>query len=178
MDTVFLDRDGVINKKIENGYVLNWYSFEFLPNVFEGLKRLNEENFRLIILTNQACIGKGILSEEKFHEIMYKMINKIRKKGGNIHKYYVCPDYDNSSICRKPNVGLFLKAKIDFPDINFKNSFVIGDSISDIKAGKEIGSRTILIHSNTNFTMEITPDFFARDLLDAAEIIIKHKIKI
>jgi len=152
--TLFLDRDGVINKKIENDYVRNWEQFEFLPNVIEALKILNSLFDRIIIVTNQRGIGRGLITEKDLEDIHRKMVSVLKKEGIKIDKVYYCPhDYEKEECnCRKPKIGMALQAKKDFPDIDFKNSIMVGDSISDIKFGKRVGMKSFLIgNKNVDF---------------------------
>ena len=145
--TLFLDRDGVINKKIENDYVRNWGQFELLPNVIEALKILNNLFNRIIIVTNQRGIGRGLMSEKDLEEIHKNMLSIFEKEGIKIDKIYYCPhDYEKEACnCRKPKIGMALQAKKDFPDINFKNSIMVGDSLSDVEFGRNAGMKSILI---------------------------------
>ena len=151
-DTLFLDRDGVINKKLEGKYVRNWEEFEFIPNVLSSISKLSNLFNRIIIITNQQGIGKGIMSENDLIILHQTMIEKIEKVNGKINKIYFCPhletDYCN---CRKPKIGMIEKAVRDFPEINIKKSYLIGDSPSDIKAGERAGLHTIKV--DNNFTL-------------------------
>jgi len=145
--TLFLDRDGVVNKKIENDYVRNWEQFEFLPNVIEALKILNSLFDRIIIVTNQRGIGRGLMSEKDLEDIHKNMLSVLNKEGIKIDKVYYCPhDYKKETCnCRKPKIGMALLAKKDFPDIDFRDSIMVGDSLSDIEFGKKAGMKSFLI---------------------------------
>lgn len=138
--TLFLDRDGVINKKIENDYVRNWEQFEFLPNVIEALKILNSLFDRIIIVTNQRGIGRKLMTEKDLEVIHKNMLSVLSKENIKIDKIYYCPhDYKKEICnCRKPKIGMALQAKKDFPDIDFRNSIMVGDSLSDIEFGKKL----------------------------------------
>jgi len=152
--TLFLDRDGVINKKIENDYVRNWEQFEFLPNVIEALKILNSLFDRIIIVTNQRGIGRGLMTEKDLENIHKKMLSVLNKEGIKIDKVYYCPhDYKKETCnCRKPKIGMALLAKKDFPDIDFRDSIMVGDSLSDIEFGKKAGMKSFLIgNKKANF---------------------------
>ncbi|AEA34632.1 D-glycero-alpha-D-manno-heptose-1,7-bisphosphate 7-phosphatase [Hippea maritima] len=140
MKTLFLDRDGVINKKIENDYVRNWEQFEFLPNVIEALKILNSLFDRIIIVTNQRGIGRKLMTEKDLEVIHKNMLSVLSKENIKIDKIYYCPhDYKKEICnCRKPKIGMALQAKKDFPDIDFRNSIMVGDSLSDIEFGKKL----------------------------------------
>lgn len=145
--TLFLDRDGVINKKMEGDYVRNWEQFEFLPNVIEALKILNTLFDRIIIVTNQRGIGRGLMTIKDLEDIHKNMIKIFLKHDIKIDKIYYCPhDYEKEICnCRKPKIGMALQAKEDFPDIDFRNSIMVGDSFSDIKFGKNAGMKSFLL---------------------------------
>jgi len=151
--TLFLDRDGVINKKRENDYVRKWEQFEFLPNVIEALKILNDFFDRIIIVTNQRGIGRGLMTEKDLDDIHQKMLSFLTKEEIKIDKIYYCPhDYKKEICnCRKPDIGMALQAKNDFPDIDFKKSIMVGDSLSDIEFGKKVGIKSFLIGEKGSF---------------------------
>uniref|UniRef100_A0A7C4TB22 D,D-heptose 1,7-bisphosphate phosphatase n=1 Tax=candidate division WOR-3 bacterium TaxID=2052148 RepID=A0A7C4TB22_UNCW3 len=173
MRAVFLDRDGVINKKPPEGeYVISWEGFKFLPRVPEAIRRLNELKILVIIITNQRGVALGYLTEKKLNEIHQKMLRELKNLGALIDAIYYCPHDKGTCLCRKPEVGLFLQAKKDFPEIDFLSSFVVGDSRSDIEAGKKLGCKTILIspglkEDDTNNLP--SPHFIAADLAEAVE---------
>ena len=148
--TLFLDRDGVINKKIENDYVRNWEQFEFLPGVLEALNILSTIFGRIIIVTNQRGIGRGIMTKEDLEYIHKNMLNIFKANGIKIDAIYYCPhDYKKEKCtCRKPDIGMALQAKRDFPDIDFRKSVMVGDSISDIEFGLKLKMYTIFIGKN------------------------------
>ena len=147
--TLFLDRDGVINKNIEGGYVLNWDQFEFLPSVLETIPKLARIFPRIIIVSNQQCVGKGLLSIQELNEIHENMINLFELNGGRIDAVYFAPDLASpDNILRKPSPGMAFLAKNDFPEIDFKKSVIAGDKLSDMEFGKSVGMTTFYI-SNT-----------------------------
>lgn len=139
--TLFLDRDGVINKKIEGDYVRNWEQFEFLPGVIEALKILNNIFGKIIIVANQRGIARGFMTEEDLNNIHSNMIDILESSGIKIDKIYFCPhDYEKENCsCRKPKTGMALQAKRDFPEIDFGKSIMVGDSISDVEFGENAG---------------------------------------
>ena len=145
-DTLFLDRDGVINRKIESNYVLKFSDFIFMPGALIAIKKLTSIFNRTLVVTNQQCIGKGLITECELEEIHKKMINEIESKGGKIDKIYFCPCLESEDCeCRKPKSGMIIKALRDFPDIDINTSFLVGDSISDIQAGNSQGLHTIKV---------------------------------
>jgi len=149
--TLFLDRDGVINKKIDGDYVRNWQQFEFLPNVIEALKILNKIFGRIIIVTNQRGIGRGLMTKEDLEYIHAKMLEVFEHNGIKIDKIYYCPhDYKKEFCnCRKPKIGMALQAKVDFPDINFSRSIMVGDSLLDMEFAKNAGMIGVLVNNNS-----------------------------
>jgi D-glycero-D-manno-heptose 1,7-bisphosphate phosphatase len=143
--TVFVDRDGVINRKREGDYVRNWAQFEFLPGAKDALRLLTESGHRVIVVTNQRGIARGLMTEADLAEIHERMIGEAAAAGAFIAAVYFCPHESGECTCRKPNTGMFLQAQRDFPDINFPTAAVIGDSASDIAAGTRLGCRNILV---------------------------------
>jgi len=156
--TLFLDRDGVINKKLPDDYVKCWDEFEFLPGVLEALAVLRKYFGRIVIVSNQQGIGKGIMTEPDLKAIHHQMLREIEQNGGLIDAIYFCPDLENNrSRDRKPESGMAMQAQQDFPDIEFKNSVMVGDALSDMDfAGKlgmvavYLGADKQLIENNKN----------------------------
>jgi len=157
-----------MNEKPKEGdYVKCPEEFKLIDGSADAIRMFNLNDFLVIVVTNQRGIGKGIISYDNFKKVMDKMENELKKKGAYVDAYYFSPDVEEDSYNRKPNIGLFLKAKKDFPEIDFKRSFVIGDSWRDIEAGRKIGAVTILI-GNDNFS---SPDYYAKNLKEAAQIV-------
>jgi len=178
--TLFLDRDGVINKKIENDYVRNWEQFELLPNVIEALKILNDIFGRIIIVTNQRGIGRGLMTEEDLKNIHRKMLKVFAENGIKIDKIYYCPhDYEKEKCnCRKPNIGMALQAKKDFPDIDFKKSIMIGDSLSDMEFGYNLEIFCVHIKSKYTYNKNFSDKFYSLEsLFDFAKMIKENYIE-
>ncbi len=144
--TLFLDRDGVINQQLLDDYVKKWSEFKFKDNVLSSLKKLSALFGRIIIVTNQQGVGKGIMTVDELEIVHKKMKEEIEKAGGKIDRIYFCPKLEKeNSEMRKPNQGMALQAKSDFPEIDFKRSIMVGDSISDMQFGKNAGMKTVLI---------------------------------
>lgn len=144
--TLFLDRDGVLNKKIDNDYVRNWEQFEFLPGVRESLVDLAQIFHRIIIVTNQRGVGRGLMSESALYDIHNKLRQEIVAAGGRIDAIYFCPDVsDEGSTHRKPQPGMALDAQKQFPEIDFNKSVMVGDSISDMIFGENLNMKKVLI---------------------------------
>ena len=143
----FLDRDGVVNK--DNGYILNYSKFKFLPGVKKAIHLLNQKKFLVIILTNQAAVGKGLITEKRLNDIHLKMSNEINNyKDSKIddiyhasyYKHSKYTKYRNNSKDRKPNIGMFEKAVKKW-NIDTKKSYFIGDKITDKLASKKASVR-------------------------------------
>ena len=138
----FLDRDGVLN--YDYGYVATKSRFKWKKNVIEAIKFLNKHNYYVIVVTNQAGIGKGFYSERKLLKLHYWINERVYKAGGYISKFYYSPFYKNSAVkkyrqesnLRKPKPGMLIKAFKEFKFFKKKNTFLIGDNITDIEAGK------------------------------------------
>jgi D-glycero-D-manno-heptose 1,7-bisphosphate phosphatase len=152
--TLFLDRDGVINKKIPNGYVTDWEEFEFLPDVHTALRFFGHIFGKIVIVTNQQCVGKELITKDELNLIHEKMIAEIEDNGGRIDRVYFCPDLaEKEPPCRKPEVGMALWAKRDFPQIDFNKSIMVGDSLSDMRFGLSLGMECFFVTSK-----EINPE--------------------
>ena len=147
-DTLFLDRDGVINKKLEQRYVTNFDEFVFIKNSDIAIRKLHKIFKRILIVTNQQGIGKGIMTEDDLNLLHLQMQRKLSVDFDLIDKIYFCPclEVDNCN-CRKPKTGMLENAKLDFPDMKIEDSFLVGDSDSDIIAGKKFGLSTIKVSS-------------------------------
>jgi histidinol-phosphate phosphatase family protein len=145
--TLFLDRDGVINEKLENDYVKTWDEFTFKYGVLEAIARLGRIFGRIFVVTNQRGVGFGLMTEEKLNEIHARMCFEVARAHGKIDRVYYCTEIDERSECRKPNIGMGLRARSDFPEIEFSKSILVGDSISDLEFGKNLGMKTIFIGS-------------------------------
>lgn len=131
--TLFLDRDGVINRRLPDEYVTKWAEFEFLPNALAALSRLAKQFGVIVIVTNQRGIGSGLMTETDLADVHGKMLETIRQSGGRIDGIYYCPhDHIARCDCRKPAIGLALRAKGDFPSVDFMRSIMVGDSASDM----------------------------------------------
>lgn len=144
--TLFLDRDGVINERLPGDYVAHWSVFQFTPRALEALAFFAIHFRHIIVVTNQQGIGKGKMSEAQLAEIHQKMLAEIQAAGGRIDAVYHCPDLSSvSNNCRKPAPAMAWQAQEDFPTINFQQSIMVGDSVSDIEFGQNLGMHTVLI---------------------------------
>lgn len=178
--TLFLDRDGVINARILGGYVQKWEQFVFLPGVTEALKILSREFPRVIVVSNQQGIGKGLMTENELEILHRKMITEIECNGGRIDRIYHSPHLEmEGSVIRKPNVGMALMARKEFPGINFKRSVMVGDSISDMIFGKRLQMVNVFLSDDLGQVREIhhSVDFVFPDLITFAEAVSETKNK-
>jgi D-glycero-D-manno-heptose 1,7-bisphosphate phosphatase len=143
---VFLDRDGVLNRKLPEGaYVSDWAQFHWLPGAVEAIARMNRAGLTVIVVSNQRGIALGRVSVEQLELIHGQMLSHLARQGARLDAIYYCPHDHGECNCRKPDIGLFEQARKDFPEVNADNSVVIGDSLSDIQAGRQLGIRTIFI---------------------------------
>src|SRR5690606_17068458 len=133
--TLFLDRDGVINEEIIGSYVTKWEDFKFCENALKGLKILNEIFGTLLIATNQRGVGKEIMSLDDLRNLHGQMVEEIKSGGGNVHKIYSAIALEDEDHNRKPNIGMALQAKQDFPEIDFRKSIMVGNSLTDMEFG-------------------------------------------
>ncbi len=144
---IFLDRDGVINCRRPGDYVLNWSQFLFIPGIEEALKQLATLRLPMIIISNQACVGKGLLDSAMLQEITSRMHQNLADIGVFMHAAYYCIHRaDENCHCRKPKPGLLQNAAGDY-NIDLTRSVFIGDSDTDIQAGLAAGCKPILFGS-------------------------------
>jgi D-glycero-D-manno-heptose 1,7-bisphosphate phosphatase len=162
LTAVFLDRDGVINRKAPDGdYVTSWDQFQFLPGALTGLARLADSALRLVVVTNQRGIALGRMSEEDLADIHDRMRAAVVAAGGRIDAVYHCP-HEAGCRCRKPEVGMFEDAAREF-GFELGHTAVVGDQPSDMLAAERIGALRVSV----GFASP-EADYVARDLDDAA----------
>jgi len=145
---LFLDRDGVINEKApEGGYITRPDDFHFLPGVPQAIAELRARvpDVRIVVVTNQRGIARGLVSRETVDEIHAAMRAGLRTAAGDVDAIEVCPHEIGVCDCRKPGLGLFLRALEQFPEIDTSASVVVGDSTADLEAGFLLGARTCLV---------------------------------
>ena len=175
---VLLDRDGTINTEIE--YLHEPEKFELLPGAGEGMKKMQDMGYRIVIITNQAGIGLGYFSKEDFYRVNRRMLEEISGFGITIDKIYFCPHSKTERCnCRKPNVDLIMRAKQDL-NLDLSKSYLIGDRTLDIEAGRRAGTRTILVKTGCggrDEEFDVKPDYLASDLADAARYILTEERK-
>jgi D-glycero-D-manno-heptose 1,7-bisphosphate phosphatase len=145
--TLFLDRDGVINVEIPGDYVNHWNDFKFYPGAAEAIAKLRSHFSHIMVVTNQRGIARGRTREIDLIEIHQNLMQRIEDLGGKIDRIYFCPDLDSASPNRKPQPGMAFQAKADFPTIDFNRSIMVGNTLSDMRFGKNLGMFTIFIPS-------------------------------
>jgi D-glycero-D-manno-heptose 1,7-bisphosphate phosphatase len=153
--TVFLDRDGVLNRKPPEGqYVTGWSQFHLLPGVPEAIARLNRAGLRVVIISNQRGIALSLYTPADVNAIHTELQRTLATHGAHIDAFYFCPhdraagENQPACDCRKPAPGLYNQALADFPDITPASSLMIGDSWSDIEFGHRLGMSTIFIEGD------------------------------
>jgi len=143
--TLFLDRDGVINEDKPGSYIFSPEEFIFMEGAPALFKKLAKTFRHTIVATNQRGVGRGLMTEEMLSVIHQKMTGAIRDAGGNIDAVYYATSIHNNDVQRKPNPGMALQAKKDFPDIDFSRSIMIGNNISDMQFGRSAGMYTVFL---------------------------------
>lgn len=147
--TVFLDRDGVLNRKMPEGqFVTRWSEFHPLPRVAEALARLNRASLRVIVVSNQRGVSLGLYSVADVQSIHAEFQSQLKAQGARIDAFYFCPHGRGECNCRKPLTGLFEQARADFPQITAASSLMIGDALSDVEFGRRVGMTTIFLDGN------------------------------
>jgi histidinol-phosphate phosphatase family protein len=176
--TLFLDRDGVINERRVGDYVKHPDDFRLISGVGEAIKTFSEIFGSIVVVTNQQGIGRGLMTEAMLNEIHQKMLQEVKAAGGRIDRIYHCSGLaEDHPFDRKPNVGMALKARKDFPEIRFKKSIMAGDSRSDLLFGRRLGMTTVLIgesHSIATDNPELT-DYYFPSLQAMAQAMISSK---
>lgn len=140
----FLDRDGVINEN-SSDYVTSWQEFVFLPQVFEPLKRLARSDLFVVVVTNQSAVNRGFMDRTTLEEIHARMVEEVARRGGRIDAVLYCPHRpDEGCDCRKPRLGLFLRAAKEY-NLDLTRSYLVGDALTDVEAGLAVGCKSFLV---------------------------------
>lgn len=182
---VFLDRDGTINEQM--GYINHTCRFQLLPGAAEAIKKLNDANIPVVVVSNQSGLARGYFPEELLTEVHEKMHTLLAEKGAKVDAIYYCPHHPEAKEerfrkkcnCRKPQPGLILQAA-EALQLDPKKSFVVGDRWSDIKTAANCGARSILVRTgygrgDEQFigpSQEVQPQKKCDDLLDAVDWIL------
>ena len=181
---VFLDRDGVITKEPPY-YAHKINQLELIPKSAEAIRLLNESGFKVIVVSNQSGVARGYYQERDIEVYNIAMQKKLEEKNAYIDAIYYCPHYSEATIeaykidcdCRKPKPGMLKRAEKDL-EVDLKCSFLIGDKLSDIKAGYRAGCKTILVLTGKGndelkkiSKINIKPNYISTDLYAASQII-------
>jgi D,D-heptose 1,7-bisphosphate phosphatase len=183
MKAILLDRDGTIIK--EKNYLSSKKDIEFETGAISALKLLQENNYKLIIITNQSGIARGMFTELQFKELQEYILKLFKQENIDFLDYFFCPHhptagkgiYKKDCNCRKPKPGMLIDA-INKYKIDIKASFMIGDKISDIKAGQNAGLKSILVqtgYGQNKAPDNIPPYLVAKNLMEAAKKILNNE---
>lgn len=172
---IFLDRDGTLIQEIDykdgSGHKAPRFREDviFLPTVIKAIKKLTDEtNFKKVVVTNQSGIARGLYTLKTLNEVNYYMTDFMATFGAKIDGIYWCPHVpEDKCTCRKPSIGMLLKAARDL-DLDLTKSWMIGNSESDILAGINAGCRTILVNGHS----KVQPNHNVRNMIEAVNIII------
>lgn len=178
MPAIFLDRDGVICEN-RSDYVKNWGEFLFLPGVKRSLAALAQLDFRIVIVTNQSVIGRGIAPASVIEDIHQRMTAEITGAGGRVDRVLYCPHRpDEGCACRKPHPGMLFQAAEGL-NIDLAQSYMIGDAVTDLQAGQCANCLPILVLTgrgreqlNTALHSKCRRAVIARDLRQVTEYIL------
>lgn len=141
---IFLDRDGVIIENREN-YVRTWSDVEFFPAALAALRDFRSKPFRIILVTNQSAVGRGLITLQQAEELNRRVMAVVEAAGGRVDGTWMCPHApDENCACRKPRPGLLLQAAAAL-DLELSRSYMIGDALSDLKAGRAAGVREAML---------------------------------
>jgi D-glycero-D-manno-heptose 1,7-bisphosphate phosphatase len=168
-----LDRDGVICEN-RTDHVKNWQEFEFLPGAKTALAALSELGLPIIVMTNQAAIGRGLVTAGVMEEIHRRMVAEVEGEGGRIDRVEYCPHHARDRCaCRKPQPGMLLRVASEM-GIDLSQSYLVGDAATDLLAGERVGCQLFLVLTGRGWkqlvpSMRAVPRFtITRDLLEAA----------
>ena len=173
----FLDRDGVLNRKApKGGYITRWEEMEFLPGVVEAITLLKQAGFHVIVITNQRCAAKGLITIPALESLHQRMREELGKAGAVIDAVYYCPhEYEPKCDCRKPAPGMLLQASRDHA-IDLAASWMIGDSDIDVEAGRNAGCKTArLLEPGAREKDGAGADLVAVSLLDAVRQVLRQE---
>lgn len=154
---VFLDRDGVINTEPPPpGWIMRWEDLEFADGALDALRRLREAGFTVVVVTNQSCVGRGFASREAIQAILDRLVDEVAAAGGEIARVYWCPHVDaDGCSCRKPKPGMIAQAAAEL-GLRPERAFLVGDSESDVQAGRVAGCTTFLVGPQPDGRAEAT----------------------
>lgn len=170
---VFLDRDGVINQKApsEDAYITRWEEMHILPGVADGIAMLNRANLRVIVVSNQRCVAKGLVTSSQVESIHHRMCRALAIMGAKIDAVYYCPHEEQPPCgCRKPQPGMLFAAAQEH-ELDLLSSWMIGDSQKDVEAGRRAGCRTARI-AESSISAGENADVLAGSLVEAVRQIL------
>lgn len=175
---VFLDRDGTVSEEV--GYMYDASLYHVFPWTGPAIRRINDSGLQVILATNQSGIDRGYFSEKMVHRVHEKLGAEIGRVGAWLDEVYFCPHHPQSCTdCRKPNPGMLYRAR-DELSVNLEESYMVGDRYTDIETGKAAKTRTILVMTGDGRNQrqeyvdaKIQPDYFAENLSEAADQILK-----
>lgn len=181
---VFMDRDGTINEEV--GYLSRVEELKLIPGAAQAIRLLNEEGIKTVVVTNQSGVARGFFSEECVRIINSSLNDMLRREGALIDRFYYCPHhptagnepYKRVCDCRKPEPGMLLQAAREL-DIDLAASYVVGDMLKDLEAGRRVGAKGILVRTGYGNNVVVTdkPVYIAEDLLDAVKWILNDRVK-
>lgn len=180
VQTVFLDRDGVINRD-SSEYVKSWDEFEFIPGSIDAIRNLTAHHFSIIVITNQSGVGRGYFSKETLDDMHRRMTGEIRSKGGDIRDIFYCPHPPTDHCgCRKPSPGMLYQAFERF-GLEPNSACMVGDSLKDMECAIAGGLKRVILVKTGNGVSSLSQlaqkpvriDYVAEDLYDASEWIIR-----
>lgn len=189
LPAVFLDRDGAVNEEVD--YLGAIEQFEFIAGSVEAIRLLNDAGLKTIIITNQAGVARGLYDEKRLRQIHYYMEEELRKQGARLDGVYYCPHHPTAGLgaykidcaCRKPRPGMLKQAARDLK-IDLQKSFVVGDKLSDLQAGRAVHCKTVLVRTgygqNTENELpgeDFQPDHIADNLLTAVRWLLAQRAK-
>jgi D-glycero-D-manno-heptose 1,7-bisphosphate phosphatase len=175
---VFLDRDGVLVENRDE-YIREWSHVKIIPKILEALTGFQREGFKIVVVTNQSAIGRGLVSTSSAQEISDRLVKTIKENGGWIDAVYICPHTpEDQCLCRKPKPGMLLQAAQEL-SLDLASSWMIGDAWSDLQAGQAAGVRgTIMVRTGRGSAQlretkpeNITPILVCEDLFEACNIV-------
>lgn len=179
---VFIDRDGVINEDLIGDYIKRWEEFEFIPGTIESLKKLSDQGYEIVIISNQAGIGDGAYTEDALNQVTHKMLDALKQNSVDVKGVYYClHGKDAGCECRKPKPGLFKQAAREI-QFDPSKTYFIGDKATDVEAGKRFGLKTIFVLTGhgtidqSKLVDGLTPDQILPSMKEAADYILSKDV--
>ncbi|MGD0275016.1 MAG: HAD family hydrolase [Syntrophales bacterium] len=175
---VFLDRDGTINEEV--GYLNSLDKLMIYPRSYDAIRMINASGMKAVVITNQSGVARGYFGEDLVRTVNKRIQQEMNQRGARIDAFYYCPHhpeglgiYRQTCACRKPATGMLIQASQEL-DIDLAESFIVGDMLKDIEAGKRAGTRGILVRTGYGKDIQTDEaDYIAVDLLDAVKWILK-----